>query len=72
MAAARASVLLMAWFDDAFGPWYLKLYAHRGREEAARTFQALDPWLPRGGRMLDVACGIGRHLEILIGRGVPR
>ena len=61
----------MAWFDDAFGPWYLKLYAHRGREEAARTFQALDPWLPRGGRMLDVACGVGRHLEILIGRGVP-
>jgi len=59
----------MAWFDDAFGPWYLKLYAHRDREEAARTFHALDPWLPRGGRMLDVACGMGRHLEILIGRG---
>jgi SAM-dependent methyltransferase len=61
----------MAWFDDAFGPWYLKLYAHRDREEAARTFQALDPWLPRGGRMLDVACGRGRHLEILIARGLP-
>jgi SAM-dependent methyltransferase len=61
----------MAWFDDAFGPWYLKLYAHRDREEAARTFLALDPWLPQGGRMLDVACGMGRHLDILIGRGVP-
>jgi ubiquinone/menaquinone biosynthesis C-methylase UbiE len=61
----------MAWFDDAFGPWYLKLYAHRDREEAHRTFQALDPWLPRGGRMLDVACGMGRHLEILIARGLP-
>jgi len=61
----------MAWFDDAFGPWYLKLYAHRDREEAARTFHALDPWLPRGGRMLDVACGMGRHLEILIARGLP-
>ena len=61
----------MAWFDDAFGPWYLKLYAHRDREEAARTLSALDPWLPRGGRILDVACGMGRHLEVLIGRGIP-
>jgi SAM-dependent methyltransferase len=59
----------MAWFDDAFGPWYLKLYAHRDREEAAHTLRALDPWLPRGGRMLDVACGRGRHLEVLIERG---
>jgi SAM-dependent methyltransferase len=61
----------MAWFDEAFGPWYLKLYAHRDREEAHRTFVALDPWLPRGGRMVDVACGMGRHLEILIARGYP-
>jgi len=61
----------MAWFDDAFGPWYLKLYAHRDREEAARALASLDPWLPRGGRVLDVACGTGRHLEILLERGFP-
>jgi SAM-dependent methyltransferase len=58
-----------AWFDLAFGPWYLKLYAHRDREEAARMLHALRPWLPGTGRILDVACGAGRHLEILHDEG---
>jgi len=58
-----------AWFDLAFGPWYLKLYAHRDREEAARTLRTLGPWLPGEGPVLDVACGLGRHLEILLAGG---
>lgn len=58
-----------AWFDHAFGPWYVKLYSHRDRAEAARTLRTLDPWIPPEGIVLDVACGTGRHLEVLLEGG---
>ena len=53
---------------------------------AAKAYEALfvpalfGQWAPRvadaarlrvGERVLDVACGMGRHLEVLIGRGTP-
>jgi SAM-dependent methyltransferase len=57
------------WYDRAFGPWYLRLYPHRNREEAERAVRTIEPWLRRGGRVLDVGCGAGRHLELLDERG---
>jgi len=58
-----------AWYDRAFGSWYLRLYPHRDREEARRLAEFLGPRLPGAGRILDVACGAGRHVEALGGQG---
>jgi len=60
---------MIPWYDRAFGSWYLRLYPHRDREEAARTIPLLDAWLPREGVLIDVGCGTGRHLEVLAERG---
>jgi len=62
----RASVSPMpAWYDRAFGPWYLRLYPHRDHDEAARAMAALLRFLPVSGTLLDVGCGPGRHLTVL-------
>ncbi len=60
------------WFRDWFdSPYYHKLYFERNEAEAARFISRLlahlDP--PRGARMLDVACGKGRHARILAEKG---
>src|SRR5436190_11633219 len=64
----------MAWFDEAFGADYLDLYAHRDEEEAERTIDFVATRLfaraqPR--RILDLACGAGRHTAALRRRGCP-
>jgi SAM-dependent methyltransferase len=51
------------WFEEWFGEEYLQLYPHRDAAEAGR---AVDLILGRvgfvpGWRVLDVACGAGRH-----------
>ncbi len=53
-----------AWYHDWFNsPYYHRLYRHRDEQEAAafidRLVQHLHP--APGSRMLDVACGKGRH-----------
>ncbi len=62
----------MAWYREWFGDEYLELYAHRGSDEAAVhagfLLDALAPERPR--RVLDLACGAGRHSEILRARGI--
>jgi SAM-dependent methyltransferase len=62
----------MAWYREWFGDEYLELYAHRGRDEAAEhvgfLLGALAPERPQ--RVLDLACGAGRHAENLRLRGV--
>ena len=54
----------MGWYKHWFGtPWYALLYGHRDENEA-RTWVAtlLDRWgLPPGSKVLDMACGRGRH-----------
>lgn len=55
------------WYREWFGETYLRLYPHRDREEAARgvaLFLELAE-LPPGSRVLDLACGAGRHLAPL-------
>lgn len=59
------------WFRDWFGEAYLALYPHRDEEEAAagvRLFrEQADPG--PGARVLDLACGAGRHLARLVAAG---
>ncbi len=56
----------MAWYQEWFGEEYLELYAHRDEEEARqqvaffhRQCGLLD------GPILDLACGMGRHIQEL-------
>lgn len=60
-----------AWYHRWFGADYLQLYQHRSPEEAAETvtwlIDAVD--LKPPAKVLDLACGNGRHGHELIRRG---
>jgi SAM-dependent methyltransferase len=55
------------WFEEWFGEEYLHLYPHRNEVDAERVVALLAAALPwrSGWRVLDVACGAGRHLAAL-------
>ena len=61
----------MAWYREWFGEEYLELYAHRDADEADLHVDfvesTLEPKRPR--RVLDLACGAGRHSAALARRG---
>lgn len=58
------------WFEESFGERYLRLYAHRDRQEAERALDTLFPAHTLAGRTaLDLACGAGRYLRLLHERG---
>src|SRR5256714_8037804 len=51
------------WFEQWFGEEYHALYPHRDEEDARRAvalIQRVVPW-QSGDRVLDLACGPGRH-----------
>ncbi len=55
------------WFEEWFGDEYLRLYPHRDALEAERAIAlilARVGFVP-GWRVLDVACGAGRHARAL-------
>lgn len=55
------------WFRDWFGEEYLSLYPHRDEKEAVEAvalFRSVSSPAP-GVRILDLACGAGRHLREL-------
>jgi SAM-dependent methyltransferase len=61
-----------AWYRDWFSsPFYHKLYFERDEKEAASFIEKLIAHLnpATGSRMLDVACGRGRHSKILAEMG---
>ncbi|MEM8929958.1 MAG: class I SAM-dependent methyltransferase [Acidobacteriota bacterium] len=64
----------MAWYKEWFGQEYLELYAHRDDSEAERhadfVMRLLDGTTPERLRVLDLACGAGRHSVALAQRGV--
>jgi SAM-dependent methyltransferase len=51
------------WFEEWFGEEYLQLYPHRDAAEADRAVGLIAErvGLKLGWRVLDVACGAGRH-----------
>jgi SAM-dependent methyltransferase len=51
------------WFEEWFGEKYLELYPHRDEAEAARAVELIIGTVrfEAGWRVLDVACGAGRH-----------
>ena len=53
----------MEWFEEWFGEEYLRLYPHRDDAEAERAVALISRTVPfqPGWRVLDVACGAGRH-----------
>ena len=53
----------MEWFEEWFGEEYLRLYPHRDDHEAERAVSLITRTTPfePGWRVLDVACGAGRH-----------
>ncbi|MBE7171731.1 MAG: methyltransferase domain-containing protein [Williamsia sp.] len=60
------------WFKEWFNsPYYHQLYFHRDEKEAAAFISHLLEHLQPapGSRMLDVACGRGRHSKILAAKG---
>jgi SAM-dependent methyltransferase len=59
------------WFEEWFGEEYLALYPDRDQTDAARLIGLLSRMLPwqQGWRVLDVACGAGRHAPPLIAHG---
>ncbi len=55
------------WFEEWFGEEYLQLYPHRDDADAAQAVGlvlAATGFVP-GWRVLDVACGAGRHARAL-------
>ncbi len=69
----QVSIAGMAWYKEWFGADYLELYAHRDADEAARHIDFVENALgpSRPNRVLDLACGAGRHTSILRERGYP-
>ncbi|MEL7061395.1 MAG: methyltransferase domain-containing protein [Acidobacteriota bacterium] len=62
----------MAWYKEWFGQEYLELYAHRDQGEAERHARFVVEHLrgPRPRRVLDLACGAGRHAAALRRQGL--
>jgi SAM-dependent methyltransferase len=59
------------WFEEWFGEDYLRLYPHRDDADAARAVAliARSVGLRPGWRVLDVACGAGRHARAFMQTG---
>lgn len=62
---------MAAWYREWFGEDYLELYAHRDVDEARRHVDFVERLLggERPRAVLDLACGAGRHTEVLRRRG---
>lgn len=63
----------MEWFEEWFNsPYYHELYCNRSEEEAAAFIAKLVQVLamPAGSKVLDAACGKGRHSRTLAQMGL--
>src|SRR5436305_180109 len=61
---------LMTWYHEWFGEEYLELYSHRDEREAQQQVAFVQSQFGGvGGRVLDLACGRGRHMSELAARG---
>ncbi|HEX6161433.1 MAG TPA: class I SAM-dependent methyltransferase [Thermoanaerobaculia bacterium] len=56
----------MTWYQEWFGEEYLELYSHRDENEARQQVVFLRQQLGQvTGPLLDLACGMGRHMQEL-------
>jgi SAM-dependent methyltransferase len=61
------------WWEEAFRADYLRVYPHRDDDEAVAAVaraRSLVPGLRPGARVLDLACGAGRHLRAMASGGL--
>ncbi|MEO8382814.1 MAG: class I SAM-dependent methyltransferase [Acidobacteriota bacterium] len=60
----------MTWYQEWFGEEYLELYAHRDANEARQQVAFFREQCGRiDGPVLDLACGMGRHIQELQAHG---
>lgn len=60
----------MAWYQEWFGEEYIELYAHRDENEARQQVAFFREQAGRiDGPVLDLACGMGRHMQELQAHG---
>lgn len=60
----------MTWYQEWFGEEYLELYSHRDEHEARQQVAFFtERFGPLHGPVLDLACGMGRHLDELRAAG---
>jgi SAM-dependent methyltransferase len=58
------------WTEEVFDDEYARLWSFPGADQTVAEVAALEALLPRvPARVLDVACGAGRHAVALAGRG---
>ena len=56
----------MTWYQEWFGEEYLELYSHRDENEAKQQVAFFREQCGRiDGPVLDLACGMGRHIQEL-------
>jgi len=62
------------WYKKSFGKHYLNLYQHRDIQEAQDQVDLLCDLIPLkpSHRILDMACGAGRHLAALRKKGYTK
>lgn len=54
------------WYEEWFGETYLELYPHRDQTDAAAAVALISELVPlEQQRVLDLACGPGRHSDLL-------
>ena len=60
----------MTWYQEWFGEEYLELYSHRDENEARQQISFFrDQFAEVEGPVLDLASGMGRHIQELRGDG---
>jgi SAM-dependent methyltransferase len=60
----------MTWYQEWFGEEYLELYSHRDEQEARQQVAFVHSQFGMlSGSLLDLACGMGRHMIELSSRG---
>jgi len=60
----------MTWYQEWFGEEYLELYSHRDEQEARQQVAFVQSQFGTvRGCLLDLACGMGRHMIELAARG---